>query len=77
MGTFLSHDKFEQKLTQFVLAVNLYHCRRNMLVMPQITVSDDLYRQLEAESLDTEISETLWKMVGSYRRANNPESDTA
>ena len=48
-----------------------------MLVMPQITVSDDLYRQLETESTDTEISETLWKMVGSYRRANNPESDTA
>jgi hypothetical protein len=45
--------------------------------MPQITVSDDLYRQLEAESLDTEINDTLWKMVGSYRRANNPESDTA
>jgi len=45
--------------------------------MPEITVSDDLYRQLEAESLDSDISDTLWKMVGSYRRANNPESDTA
>jgi len=44
--------------------------------MPQITVDDDLYRQLEAESTDNDISETLWKMVGSYRRANNPGADT-
>ncbi|WP_185903283.1 hypothetical protein [Halonotius terrestris] len=45
--------------------------------MPQITVSDDLYRQLEAESSEKDVTDTLWKMVGSYRRSNNPESDTA
>ncbi|MFB6293149.1 MAG: hypothetical protein ABEH60_02670 [Halonotius sp.] len=44
--------------------------------MPEITVSDDLYRQLEAESRDKDMSDILWEMVGSYRRANNPESDT-
>lgn len=44
--------------------------------MPEITVSDDLYKQLRAESADNDLSDTLWKMVGSYRRANNPEADT-
>ena len=44
-------------------------------MMPEITVSEDLYRQLESESSDTDITDTLWKMVGSYRRSNNPESD--
>lgn len=44
--------------------------------MPKITISDDLYRQLKSESTETDISDTLWKMVGTYRRANNPESDT-
>gem|GEM_PF-415439 len=63
------------KLTRFVLSVNLLASTRNVLVMPEITVSDDLYRQLEAESRDTDVTDTLWEMVGSYRRANNPESD--
>jgi len=45
--------------------------------MPRITVSDGLHRQLEAESPDNDRSETLWKMVDSYRRSNSPESDTA
>lgn len=43
--------------------------------MPEITVSEDLYRQIETES-DEDIDKTLWKMVGEYRRANNPEADT-
>ncbi|WP_436911549.1 hypothetical protein [Halosimplex marinum] len=44
--------------------------------MPQIEVSEDLYRQIETESADGDIDTALWKMVGAYRRANNPEADT-
>ncbi len=44
--------------------------------MPEITVSEELYEQLEAESTE-EIDETLWKMVGSYRRTHNPEADAS
>ncbi|WP_436927083.1 hypothetical protein [Halosimplex amylolyticum] len=44
--------------------------------MPEITVSEDLYRQIETECSDGDVDKTLWKMVGSYRRANNPEADT-
>ncbi|MFB6140378.1 MAG: hypothetical protein ABEJ26_08090 [Halosimplex sp.] len=44
--------------------------------MPDITVSEDLYRQIQTESVDGDVDKTLWKMVGAYRRANNPESDT-
>mgnify|MGYP000112020369 FL=1 len=45
-------------------------------MMPEITVSEDLYRQIETESSDEDVDKTLWKMVGAYRRANNPEADT-
>ncbi|MFB6106270.1 MAG: hypothetical protein ABEJ70_04780 [Halobacteriaceae archaeon] len=47
--------------------------------MPEITVSEELYRQLtaEAEADDAALDRTLWRMVGSYRRSNRPESDTA
>lgn len=47
------------------------------MVMPEITVSQELYSQLEAESSDDDFDETLWKMVGTYRRANNPEADAS
>jgi hypothetical protein len=43
--------------------------------MPEITISDELYRQIEAESSADDINETLWKMLGSYRRTHNPQSD--
>lgn len=43
--------------------------------MPEITVSEELYRQLRTESTDEEIDRTLWKMVGTYRRQNNPQSN--
>ncbi|WP_197428486.1 hypothetical protein [Halapricum sp. CBA1109] len=43
--------------------------------MPQIGVSDDLYEQIRAESAGEEMEATLWEMVGSYRRQNNPEAD--
>jgi hypothetical protein len=43
--------------------------------MPEITVSEELYRQIRAESDENDIDEALWRMVGSYRRANNPEAD--
>jgi hypothetical protein len=40
--------------------------------MPQITVSDDLYRQLKAESPDKDIDDTLWTLVWSSRSENDP-----
>lgn len=43
--------------------------------MPEITVSKELYDQIEAESAGEDIDETLWKMVGNYRRLTNPEAD--
>lgn len=48
----------------------------NYTAMPEITVSHDLYQQIDAEAPDKDVEETLWEMVGTYRRANNPESDT-
>jgi hypothetical protein len=44
--------------------------------MPEITVSDQLYRQIQAEASDENVDQALWKMVGRYRRRNNPEADT-
>jgi hypothetical protein len=44
--------------------------------MPDITISEELYRQLEAESEGGNIEESLWKMVALYRRSHNPEADT-
>jgi len=49
----------------------------NYRVMPEITVSQELYSQLEAESADGDVDDALWRMVGTYRRANNPESDAS
>lgn len=43
--------------------------------MPSIEVSENLYRQLESEANGERLDDTLWKMVGSYRRRNNPEAD--
>ena len=43
--------------------------------MPRIEVSENLYRQLENEANGERLDDTLWKMIGSYRRKNNPESD--
>jgi len=43
--------------------------------MPRIEVSENLYRQLEDEANGETIDDTLWKMVGDYRRKHNPESD--
>lgn len=43
--------------------------------MPRIDVSESLYRQLEHEAEGGDIDDVLWKMVGAYRRMNNPESD--
>ena len=45
--------------------------------MPELTVSNDLYRQIESEATDRDIEETLWEMVGTYRRQHNPESSAA
>jgi len=45
--------------------------------MPKIEISERLYRQITAESGTTgdDVDKTLWKMVGTYRRENNPEAD--
>ncbi|WP_262175012.1 hypothetical protein [Haloarcula laminariae] len=43
--------------------------------MPRIEVPENLYRQLEAEANGDQIDDALWKMVGTYRRKNNPEAD--
>jgi len=43
--------------------------------MPRIEVSENLYRQLEDEANGERLDDTLWKMIGTYRRKNNPESD--
>lgn len=43
--------------------------------MPELTISEELYRQLQAES-DGDIEKALWRMVAMYRRANHPEADT-
>lgn len=40
--------------------------------MPEITVSDTLYRQLEAASLGDDLDQTMWKMVAHYQRGNMP-----
>jgi len=45
--------------------------------MPEISVSEELYSQIRAETDGEDVDEALWKMVGSYRRMNNPESDHA
>jgi hypothetical protein len=44
------------------------------LLMPEITVSEELYRQIRSETTDEDIDKTLWKMVGTYRRSNNPQA---
>jgi hypothetical protein len=44
--------------------------------MPEIAISEELYQQIEAETDDEDIEETLWKMIGMYRRARNPEAET-
>ena len=44
--------------------------------MPEITVSEELYRQIQSEAeADGDIDRALWKMVGTYRRQNNPQAN--
>lgn len=40
--------------------------------MPEITISDQLYRQLVAASEDDDLDHTMWKMVHSYQRGHSP-----
>jgi hypothetical protein len=42
--------------------------------MPEITVSEDLYRQIETEAAagDEDVEHTMWRMVSNYRRESNP-----
>jgi hypothetical protein len=43
--------------------------------IPGITISDDRYDQLEAESEGDDKEETLWEIIRMYRQTNNTESD--
>lgn len=40
--------------------------------MPEIEVSESLYRQLEDAAAGQPIDETMWKMVAHYQRGNSP-----
>jgi hypothetical protein len=40
--------------------------------MPEIEVSEDLYRQLETAAGDEDIDHAMWRMVYSYQRGNSP-----
>ncbi|SFR52753.1 hypothetical protein [Halogeometricum limi] len=40
--------------------------------MPEITVSDSLYRQLVSVSEDGDLDKTMWRMVAHYGRGNHP-----
>ena len=40
--------------------------------MPEITVSDSLYRQLVDASGEETLDNTMWKMVAQYKRGNTP-----
>jgi hypothetical protein len=42
------------------------------VVMPEITVSDSLYRQLIDASAGEELDQTMWRMVHKYQRGNSP-----
>jgi hypothetical protein len=41
--------------------------------MPEISVSDKLYSQLQTEADGEELDQALWKMVAAYRRGENPQ----
>jgi hypothetical protein len=40
--------------------------------MPEITVSEDLYRQIQSAADGDDIDRTMWRMVYSYQRGNHP-----
>jgi hypothetical protein len=40
--------------------------------MPEITVSDSLYKQLIDASGGEEIDRTMWEMLYKYQRGNSP-----
>jgi hypothetical protein len=41
--------------------------------MPEITISDTLYRQLvDAADGDDDLDQAMWQMVHQYQRSNSP-----
>jgi hypothetical protein len=40
--------------------------------MPEITVSDTLYKQLVDASGGNELDDTMWQMLHKYQRSNSP-----
>ncbi|GCF12837.1 hypothetical protein Harman_07720 [Haloarcula mannanilytica] len=57
--------------TRFRVSRSLCYLKITFSVMPKITVSEGLYRQLSAT--ENEVSEeTLWKMVHQFKRQHAP-----
>jgi hypothetical protein len=40
--------------------------------MPELNVSEDLYRQIEDAAGGDDIDRTMWRMVYNYQRGNSP-----
>lgn len=40
--------------------------------MPEISVSDSLYRQLESATEDDDVETALWEMTYLFKRNNDP-----
>jgi len=64
-----------EAFTRFRVSGDLFTPALYTHPMPRIEVSENLYRQIESEASEDDFNDTLWKMVGSYRRTNNPEAD--
>lgn len=41
-------------------------------MMPEIEVSDSLYRQIEDAAEDSDLEHTIWEMVYLFQRGNDP-----
>jgi len=61
-----------QSLTRFRVSGSLCITVPNTWMMPQISVSDTLYRQLEEATDDCDTEDAMWEMVYLYNRGNNP-----
>ena len=68
-------EGFVEGFTRFRVSGDLFTPTAYTYSMPRIEVSENLYRQIESETSNDDFNDTLWKMVGSYRRTNNPEAD--
>ncbi|QGA81623.1 Uncharacterized protein LC1Hm_0559 [Halomicrobium sp. LC1Hm] len=60
------------RLTRFRVRPHLYPMNDYEEPMPQITVSDQLYRKLEEATEDRDTEDAMWEMVYRFDRGNNP-----